>query len=56
MFGVHYVEAESAEEARDKVMDDQTPLPDEQNYLDGTFTVDPDEVDEVETILKPMRR
>jgi hypothetical protein len=40
MYGILEIEAESLEEAIKIAWDDNTPLPDEKHYVDGSFKVE----------------
>ena len=40
MMGTVEVQAESLDEAVKKVLDDSTPLPDDGDYIEGSFEVD----------------
>jgi len=53
MYGTYEIEADSFEEAKEKILDSNTPLPDNASYLEDSLEVDEDvyhEIYEQETV------
>lgn len=44
MYGILEIEANSLDEAKAIALEDSSPLPDEKNYVDGSFQIDDEDL------------